>query len=151
MNSINWKTMEFEKKNRHPDWLWTVGLISVIGAVLCFFYGNIFFGIFLIIAGAVVILYALRDPKELNIIIDESGVKINELVIEYKSIPSFWLDENGKEDKLLLLVKGSFVPMLSLNLVGVKAQDIREFLSKFTKEEEMRESRTIALFDRLGF
>jgi hypothetical protein len=143
--------MEFEKKNRHPDWLWTVGLISVIGAVLCFFYGNIFFGIFLIIAGAVVILYALRDPKELNIIIDESGVKINELVIEYKSIPSFWLDENGKEDKLLLLVKGSFVPMLSLNLVGVKAQDIREFLSKFTKEEEMRESRTIALFDRLGF
>jgi hypothetical protein len=41
--------------------------------------------------------------------------------------------------------------MLSLNLVGVKAQDIREFLSKFTKEEEMRESRTIALFDRLGF
>ena len=151
MNSINWKTVEFEKKDRHPDWLWTVGLVSVLGAVLCFFYGNIFFGIFLIIAGAVVILYALRDPKELDVTIDETGVKINEIFFDYKAIPSFWLDESGKEDKLLLLVKGSFVPMLSVNLVGVKAQDIRELLSKFTKEEEMRESRTVALFDRLGF
>ena len=119
--------------------------------MLCFFYGNIFFGIFLIIAGAVVILYALRDPKELDVTIDETGVKINEIFFDYKAIPSFWLDESGKEDKLLLLVKGSFVPMLSVNLVGVKAQDIRELLSKFTKEEEMRESRTVALFDRLGF
>jgi hypothetical protein len=143
--------MEFENKDKHPDWLWTVGLVSVLGAVLCFFYGNIFFGIFLIIAGAVVIMYALQKPKELEITIDESGVKINEMLIEYKSIPSFWLDENGKEDKLLLLVKGSFVPMLSFHLVGVKADDVRTLLSKYTKEVEMRESRSIALFDRLGF
>jgi hypothetical protein len=143
--------MEFEKKDRHPDWLWTVGLVSVLGAVLCFFYGNIFFGIFLLIAGAVVILYALKHPKELEITINEDGVKINEILIDYKSIPSFWLDESGKEDKLLLLVKGSFVPMLSFHLVGVKAEDVRELLSRFTKEEELRESRSIALFDRLGF
>ncbi len=143
--------MEFEKKDRHPDWLWTVGLISVLGAVLCFFYGNIFFGIFLIIAGAVVILYAIRDPKELTITIDESGIKINELSLDYKAVTAFWLDESGKEDKLLLLVKGSFVPQLSLPIVGVRSEDIRELLSKYSKEEEMRESRSIALFDRLGF
>lgn len=143
--------MEFENKDRHPDWLWTAGLISVLGAVLCFFYGNIFFGIFLIIAGAVVILYALQKPKELEITIDESGVKVNELKLDYKSVISFWLDESGKEDKLLLLVRGTFVPMLSFHLSGVKAEDVRTLLSKFTKEVEMRESRSIALFDRLGF
>lgn len=143
--------MEFEKKDRHPDWLWTVGLISVLGAVLCFFYGNIFFGIFLIVAGAVVIIYALRDPKELDITIDESGIKINELVFDYKAVTAFWLDETGKEDKLLLLVKGTFVPQLSLPIVGVRSDDIRTILSKHAKEEELRESRSIALFDRLGF
>lgn len=151
MNSLTWKTMEFEKKNRHPDWLWTAGLIAALGATLCFFYGNIFFGIFLIIAGAVVIIYALRDPKELTITIDESGIKINELVLDYKAVTAFWLDETSKEDKLLLLVKGSFVPQLSLPIVGISSADIRELLSKYTKEEEMRESRSIALFDRLGF
>lgn len=143
--------MEFEKKDRHPDWLWTVGLISGLSAVVCFFYGNIFFGIFLIIAGAVVIMYALQHPKELEITIDESGVKVNEMMLGYKSITSFWLDESGKEDKLLLLVKGSFVPMLSFHLVGVKADDVRELLGRSTKEVEMRESRSIAIFDRLGF
>lgn len=126
MDTISWKTFEFEKKDRHPDWLWTAGLISVLGAVLCFFYGNIFFGIFLIIAGAVVILYALQKPKELEITIDESGVKINEMMIEYKSIPSFWLDESAKEDKLLLLVKGMFVPIISFHLSGVKADSKNE-------------------------
>lgn len=151
MDIITWKTMEFEKKDRHPDWLWTVGLISVLGAVLCFFYGNIFFGIFLIIAGVVVIMYALQNPKELEVTINESGVQINEIKFDYKAVKAFWLDESGKEDKLLLLVSGSFVPMLSLHLVGVKASDVRELLSKFAKEEEMRESRSIALFDRLGF
>jgi hypothetical protein len=151
MDTINWKVMEFEKKDRHPDWLWTVGLVSVIGAILCFFYGNIFFGIFLIIAGVVVIIHALHDPKELNVTINNSGVQINEKMFDYKKIKSFWLDESGKEDKLLLIVSGSFVPMLSIELFGVKAEEVRVLLSKYIKEEEMRESHSVALFDRLGF
>lgn len=151
MNTITWKTLEFEKKNRHPDWLWTVGLVSILSAVLCFFYGNIFFGIFLIIAGAVVILYALRDPKELTITLNDTGITINEIFIDYKAVTAFWLDESGKEDKLLLLVKGTFVPQLSLPIVGIRSQDIRDLLTKYNKEEEMRESRSIALFDRIGF
>lgn len=152
MESITWKTLEFEKKeNRHPDWLWTVGLVAVLSATLSFFYGNIFFGILLIVAGAVVILYALRDPKELSVLIDENGIKINELAIPYKNVRGFWLDESGNGDKLLLLVTGSFVPQLSVPLEGVSAESVRVVLSKFAKETEMRESRSIALFDRLGF
>ena len=151
MESITWKTMEFEEKNRHPDWLWSVGLISVLGAVVCFFYNNIFFGIFLIIAGAVTILYALQKPKELTILIDDKGVSINEALIDYKAIPAFWLDETGKQDTLLLLVKGSFTPQIAIPLSGVKAEDVRSLLGQFTKEEEMRQSRSIALFERIGF
>ena len=143
--------MEFEKKDRHPDWLWTAGLISVLAAVLCFFYGNIFFGIFLIIAGAVVILYALKHPKELEVTIDDSGVKVNEMMIPYKSITSFWLDENGKEDKLLLLVKGSVVPQMSLPLAGVTAEAVRTELLKHAPEVLMRESTSIKIAERLGF
>jgi hypothetical protein len=151
METIGWKTMEFEKKDKHPDWLWSVGLISLLGATVCFFYGNIFFGIFLILAGLVVIIYAFQEPKELEITISELGVKINDNLIPYKLIPSFWLDENGKTTKLLLLVTGNFVPTLSLPLVGVKESDVREILIKYIKEVENRESRSIALFDRLGF
>lgn len=151
MQPLSWTTMEFEKKDRHPDWIWTVGLVAVLAATVSFFYGNIFFGIFLVIAGAVTIIYALKHPKELSVVINESGVSINEDLIEYKNITSFWLDESGKEAKLLLLVKTSFVPTLSLPLVGVSSSQVREALLPHTKEEEMRESRSIALFDRIGF
>jgi uncharacterized membrane protein HdeD (DUF308 family) len=58
MQPLSWKTLEFEKKQRHPDWIWVVGLVSVLSAVVSFFYGNIFFGIFLIVAGFVTIVYA---------------------------------------------------------------------------------------------
>ncbi len=151
MKPLSWTTLEFEKKDRHPDWVWTVGLVSVLAAVVSFFYGNIFFGIFLVIAGAVTIIYALKHPKELSIIINETGVSINESLIDYKSITSFWLDETGKEAKLLLLVKTSFIPTLSIPLVGVSASQVRDALTPHVPEEEMRESRSVALFDRIGF
>ena len=143
--------MEFEKKDRHGDWVWTIGLVSVLCAVVAFFYGNIFFGIFLIIAGAVTIIYALKHPKELFITIGEKGISINESLIEYKNVKKFWLDETGKEAKLLLLVNTSFVPTLSLPLVGVSVSQVREALAPHAKEEELRESRSVALFDRIGF
>lgn len=151
MTTLSWKTLEFEKKDRHPDWIWTVGLVSLLASVLAFFYGNIFFGIFLIIAGAVTIIYALKHPNELNISISDDGISINDSLIIYKNITSFWLDETGKEAKLLLLVKTSFVPTLSLPLVGVSASQVREALLPYIKESELRESRSIALFDRIGF
>jgi hypothetical protein len=92
MKPLSWKTLEFEKKDRSPDWIWTVGLVSVLSSVVSFFYGNIFFGIFLLIAGAVTIIYALKHPKELSVTISELGVSINEELIDYKNITSFWLD-----------------------------------------------------------
>lgn len=151
MGPLSWTTLEFEKKDRKPDWIWTIGLVAFLSAVVAFFYGNIFFGIFLVVAGAVTIIYALKHPKELSITIDEKGVLINDSLIDYKNIKSFWLDETGKEVKLLLLVNTSFVPTLSLPLSGVSASQVREALSPHTKEEEMRESRSVKLFDSLGF
>jgi hypothetical protein len=151
MKPLSWKTLEFEKKDKSPDWVWTVGLVSVLSSIVSFFYGNIFFGIFLIIAGAVTIIYALKHPKELSITISELGVSINEELIDYKNITSFWLDETGKEVKLLLLVKTSFIPTLSIPLERVSASQVREAIAPYAKEEELRESRSIALFDKIGF
>lgn len=151
MEPLSWTTLEFEKKDRHPDWLWSVGLIALLASAVSFFYGNIFFGIFIIIAGAVMIMYARKHPKELSITISDEGVSINDALIPYQNITSFWLDESGKQGKLLLLVKNSFIPTLALPFSGVSALQVRTILAPHVKEEELRESRSIALFDRLGF
>lgn len=151
MDTVTWETLEFEPQERHRDWNWYAGLVAVIVAAVSFFYGNIFFGIFAIIAGATVIIYAIRPPKHLVIAIGAEGVSINEELTPYKSIKQFWLDETDKQDKLLLLVSGSAIPLLALPLQAVTAESVRAALKSHIPEVEMRQSRTIKIFENLGF
>jgi hypothetical protein len=152
VNPVSWSALEFEAKDRHPDWVWYAGLVALIIAIISFFVQNPFFGIFSIIAGAVVIIHAYRAPKMLTITVAGDGIRINEELIDYKRVRQFWLDETDKTDKLLLLVRGSFIPMLSLPLEGVTADAVRTALRAYAiPEVEMRESHSIKIFDRLGF
>lgn len=154
--TISWSALEFQKKDRHPDWLWYIGLIFGISSVGSFFYGNIFFGIFLVVAGIVLIVYAVRDPRLLTITLTNEAVEIQSgtipySTISYKKIKSFALDETGKPDKLLLQVQGSFVPIISLPLEGVSIDRVRNFLKEKISEGELRESTAAKFFDRIGY
>ncbi len=150
--TLSWSALEFEEKERHPDWLWTVGLVFGLAAAVAFFYGNFFFGILLVVAGIVVILYSFQKPKVLLIEIAEEGLFVSDQKIPFDKIVQFWLDETDKPDKLLLRVKDSFLPMLSIPLGDISTERVRAALAeKKVKEEFLRESRSIALFDRIGF
>ena len=148
---ISWSTLEFEEKERHPDWLWYAGLVFGIAATLCFFYGNIFFGIFLIVAGVCVIIFAQRPPKTIAITIDDKEVAVDSEHFPYTDIKQFWIDETGKPDKLLLLVRRSMVPMVALPLSGVTADAVRTELKQHISEVEMHESLGVKIAERLGF
>ena len=148
---VTWTTLEYEQPDRHRDWNWYAGLIAVVIAVIAFFYGNIFFGIFIIVAGATVIIYALRPPRHLTIVIKNDGVAINEALIPYANIQQFWLDETDKQDKLLLLVKGTVMPMMILPLQGVTVDTVRDALKVHISEVEIKQSRSIKFFEGLGF
>lgn len=151
MQPLSWTTVEFEQKERHPDWIWTVGLVFGIAAVIAFFYQNIFFGILLCVSGACVIMFALRNPQQITVTLQEKALIINDLVIDTKKITAFWIDETQKPDKLLLSVQGSFVPMLVILLENVSAQTVREAFTKVCPEKEMRESFSTKIFERFGF
>lgn len=151
MQPLSWSALEFEQQDRHPDWLWYAGLAFGIAAALSFFYGNIFFGIFLVIAGAAVIFFAQRNPATITITIGEDNISVNDERIVWERVRQFWIDETGKPDKLLLLVKGSFVPMMSLPLGGVTAEAVRTEMLKYVPEVTMRESTGIKIAERLGF
>lgn len=151
MAEVTWSTLEFEEKERHPDWIWYAGLIAGLVAAVSFFYGNIFFGIFAVIAGVTVIIYAFRSPQMLTISITSQGVTINEELIPFASVRQFWLDESEKHDKLLLLVKTTFFPMVTLPLDSVSAETVRAALVEHVPEVKMHSSNSDKIFDRLGF
>jgi hypothetical protein len=151
MEPVTWTTLEFQPQERHRDWNWYAGLVAAIVAAVAIFYGDIFFGIFAVFAGIVVIIYAVIPPKHLTITISKEGIAVNQDRIPMAAIKQFWLDETDKQDKLLLLVQGSFAPLMSFPLEGIKADVVREALKPYAPEVEMRESRSIKLFEHLGF
>ncbi len=148
---LTWSVLEFEHRERHPDWLWYAGLIFAIAATISFFYANIFFGIFLIVAGAAIILFAQRRPKMLSITLDEKDITVDNERILYERVTQFWIDETGKPDMLLLLIKGSFTPMMAIPLANVTAQSVRSEMLKHAPETMMRESMGSKIAERLGF
>ncbi len=150
-STLSWTAHEFEKKERHRDWIWTAGFVALVVAVLAFIYGNIFFGIFALIAGATVIFFALREPREITITLTTEGVQIDDHLIPYTKIKQFWLDESGKTDKLLLAAKTGFIPVVTLPLDGVSADAVRGYLKSHCTEAEIPKSFSTHLFDRLGF
>lgn len=151
MPEISWTTLEFEERKKHRDWIWYAGLLAVLVSAFSFYYGNIFFGIFSILAGIIVIFYSKRKPRELNISLSKEGVDIDGHKIPFSSIQQFWLDESGKQDKLLLLTKSFVLPLEVLPIEGISSDDIRSFLKEHIKEEFLRESLGNSIFDYLGF
>lgn len=148
---LSWQTHEFEKKERHRDWPWYAGLFFILAAVTAFFFGNIFFGIFLILAGALMVFQVHQEPTHLTISLFTDALEINTHAIPYAQIEQFWLDETGKADKLLLRVRRVVMPLTVLPLEGVSADAVRGVLTGKIPEVKLRESTSIHLFDRLGF
>ena len=148
---LTWETKEYEEKTRHPDWHWYAGLVAVLSSIIAFAVRDIFFGIFLLIAGVMVIFYARRAPEHWRIAINTDGVRINNDLFLYKNIRQWWLDETGKQDKLLLAVRANFTPMLTITLDGVTKDAVREALKDRAPEIEMHQPVSVTIFDRLGF
>jgi hypothetical protein len=152
MKDIIWKTLEHEHKERGSDWVWYAGLIAIVFATICFIFGNPFLGIFSIVAGIVVILIVNKKPQELEIVLSQEGIFINESKIPYSMVNTFWLDENGEFDKLQLIAKGSFAPVIELPLEGVRAEDVRIYLiERGCVEKEIPPSISRAIFHKIGF
>ncbi len=149
--TLSWSVDEFEKKNRHPDWIWTAGFVALVVAVVSFFYSNIFFGIFAIIAGASVIFFALREPRHITVTLTAEKVIVGDHELPYTKIEKFWLDERDKTDKLLLAAKTGVIPVIAIPLATVTAEQVREFLKPYCTESAIPVSFSTELFDRLGF
>lgn len=149
--TLSWTTLEFHKKERHPDWHWTAGLVAVVVAVLAFFYHNLFFGIFALVAGGVVIFFSLREPRALSVVLGKDAVSIGNQTIPYPKIDSFSLDEEGETAKLSLVVKTGLVRVVVVPIVEHSKDEVRTFLLPHLSEKETPLSFSKKIFDRLGF
>ncbi|PIQ66548.1 MAG: hypothetical protein COV96_00870 [Candidatus Zambryskibacteria bacterium CG11_big_fil_rev_8_21_14_0_20_42_18] len=133
---IEWDAHEYEHRERSPDWFWAVGIISVSVAVAAVIFGNIIFGILVIIAAFTLSLFAQRPPSTLHVVVDERGVTRGRVHYPFQTLKSFWIDMEHPHKKIILRSEKMFMPLIIVPLGDeTDVEKLHESLSLFLSEE----------------
>ena len=155
---INWEALEYEEKDRHPDWFWALGVVVVAISITSIIFANYFFAIFIIIGGGLMGLFAIKKPDMVSYEINEKGLKIQNRIYPYEKIKAFWvqkpLSDDGKEMTPALFIKSErlLVPIFSVPIEEINVNKIHNImLAHNVLEVEMKEHVSEKIMEAIGF
>lgn len=148
---VQWSAYEYPYERKGGDWYWALGIVVVSFAIAAYLFGNMLFGILILVAGFTVALYGAKPPELLHCEVNKRGVKVNNRVYPYGELRSFWVDEETLPPKLILRSEKVLMPHIIIPLGDANGEDIREFLSEKLSEEEMQEPLSHKIAELLGF
>ena len=153
MKRISWQTPEYVFRERTPDWFWTLGIIAAASAVTSIIFGNILFAIIIVIGAFAIALHSSREPRIIKIEINERGIAVGRDVYLFRSIHSFWIDDEHHDGmRLVLRSERAFAPLVMLPLANdTDVSSVREHLKHHIKEEVHEETLSSKIIDRFGF
>ncbi len=146
---LHWQTHEYEPKERNPDWFWAVGIITIALSVTAIILNNVLFAFVVILSGFVLSLYAARPPKEVDVVVDDRGVRIDKTFYPFHSLESFWVDED--EHKILIKSARFIMPYIIIPLGDTSPEEAHQYLSRRLPEEFHAESNLQRVMEHLGF
>ena len=153
-NAIKWTSVPHpHHKIKGQDWFWMLGIISVSIAIASILLGNILFAVLIIISAITLGMYANIPPQSHEYTIDTRGVTVDGKLYSYKSIKSFWIDNNRYGGHALLLdIQKPLEPHLVIKInEDIDSNDIQDFLLDYLPEEELFEPFAQRLAEILGF
>ena len=157
MDKLEWSALEYEERDRSPDWFWALGIIVVTSSIAAIIFGNYFFAALLVLSGVLLGFLAIKKPETILYEINNKGVKIKSHLYLYENIKSFWVQIDTASDSKLkptLFIKTErvFIPVISIPIDYNMADDIHTVLTgKGVIEEEMTEHASSKIMESLGF
>lgn len=149
---IEWSALEYEEKERGNDWFWALGVIVVAGSIASFIYGNLFFGLLLIISGILLGSFAIKKPDLVFYEINQKGLKIKNRLYAYEKIKAFYVKNDIEKPTLFIRSERLFMPVLSIPIKQNDAEEIKNFmLTNNVPETEIKEHISEKIMESLGF
>jgi hypothetical protein len=75
---LEWEAPEFEYREKTVSWYWISIIIAALIVAFAVWQQNFLFGIFIVIAEVLIILWGSREPRMLTFILTDSGIHIGE-------------------------------------------------------------------------
>ena len=151
MDTISWQVYEFEHNPKDADWFWAAGIFGVSIAVVAIIFGNILFGLLIIMSTVAIILLGNKEPHLLDCEINKKGVRVNKTLYPFMNLESFNVVEEPNV-KLILKSTKFTMPLVTIPLGTVHIDDVEKFLSeKLLQEEHLREPFAHVIMEHLGF
>ncbi len=149
---IMWEALEYEHKDKTPDWFWILGLVSLTLIVSAIIYKNILFAALIVVGAFTMALYAVRKPRFINFEINDKGVVIKNTLYPYKHLHSFCPREDNRGRKIIFQSKKSIMPHFSIPVpANVNFERAKTLLLKNIPEDDHPESLSEVIMNSLGF
>lgn len=151
-NIITWKVPEFVQKKRPKNWHLYIGGGTLLATLVSFLTLNILFGIFILLAGFTMILFAYKKPEIISIEVNNDGIILGNKLYVYSEIDSFWIADNTTEPKIFLKSKHMFMPLITIPLnENMDLDELQTFLEEYVDEEEHEEPLPEKIMNKIGF
>ena len=148
---ISWDTPEHHHTEKNNDWYWAVGIITLTAAALAFIFGDVIFGILIIVGVFALLVHASRTPRIIHIEINDRGIIIDNILYPFLTLESFWIDAHEQPSKIILKSAKIFMPYITVQIADADKEKIREILLNYIAETEHQEPVSQKILERLGF
>lgn len=150
---IEWHDYSHHYVEHGADWFWILGIVSIGGAVLAFFFGNVLFGIFILLAGLVLGLLAKNKPEVVRSFVTPRGITVGSMHFPFTNFHSFWIETDHMHGTRILLHPVSTMLPLTTIMVeeNVDHALLADILNDYLDQVPMKESAIHKLFDYIGF
>lgn len=148
---INWKAPTHVYTEKTNDWYWSVGIITLAIAAVCFIFGQIIVGIFVIMAAVTLVLHASQPPKTVYHEVNDRGVVVGDTLYPFLSLESFCIPHDERTPKLLIKSRKAFMPLIVILIDEVDPEEVREIMLKYIAETEHHQQFLHHVLEGLGF
>ncbi len=153
-----WEEYNYLYYAKDKNWKWSVVIIALTITLISFMFSNITFGVLILVATAVLLLHAFKEPSVIRFEINTSGIRVNQESWSFSDLRSFWIEDNREHhihSRILFttdkMVDSLLILLLPLDTNHEQIHAIHEELVKILPEERVSESIFHKLLEYLGF
>ena len=153
VQELTWRAAEYQFMEKSVGWYWFVIIAAIVLIFLAVLGRNFFFGVFVVLATAMVIFFGRKRPQVLDFKLSDKGVAIGENVFyDYDRLEGFMiLEKPGRLDEIVLKKKAAINPFLKLPIDAKSGKDAEIILQGHLPPIQYEESLLDVVSDWFGF